>query len=185
MLTISLLLTHSDQKPTLYSDRPVPKFIYCWVLSLSLNPLHFQPLAWLEGRWCPPLSESTSIADHRGQKPEKAKIEAFTTDWESNSRSTVNANISQKSKQDEIQPNSSHPSPTGTKPSVWPVWQGINLAENHEPHPAENSAKTGLNRWFKRAKRGLCLSAQGQALPQNRPAILELPTLTHLTIYVV
>ena len=50
MLTISLLLTHSCQKPILYSDRPVPKFIYCWVLSLSLNPLHFQRLAWLEGR---------------------------------------------------------------------------------------------------------------------------------------
>ena len=50
MLTISLLLTHSGQKPILYSDRPVPKFIYCWVLSLSLNPLHFQRLAWLEGR---------------------------------------------------------------------------------------------------------------------------------------
>ena len=38
MLTISLLLIHSGQKPTFYSDRPVPKCIYCWVLSLSLNP---------------------------------------------------------------------------------------------------------------------------------------------------
>ena len=50
MLTISLLLIHSGQKPTFYSDRPVPKCIYCWVLSLSLNPPHFQRLAWLEGR---------------------------------------------------------------------------------------------------------------------------------------